>query len=559
MVYIFVLNEAQREAAEHFTGPALTLAGPGSGKTRVMTERTLMLAERTGDPGGILSVTFTNAAANEMRTRFIQMRDKSGAGNTADEPVFKTVHSYCNSVLKKYEQLTNTRYTRIEGSCNTAEQILKDIYLEINGDDADEYTVGQIRSALGRTEKPDVKNIGAILKKYIEYKRKNNLIDFDDMVAVALDILNSDSREGRIIRSGERERFKFIQVDEAQDLTREQFDVLQMISGSGNIFVVADDDQSIYGFRGAEPSCLKEFTQKNPDCKIYRLSRNYRSVKSIVTLSERFISKNTDRFEKSLYSENEKGSIPRIKACRDIAEQTDFVYGEIKKLRKMDPGMTFGILYRNNISGLAARALFSVNSEEYSVSDASLKIGSLPFMDNILSGIRNAERSGILLPTPSHTFRRMLEKGFEREFELYCRRTRQHLRYKDAVISLAHYLCGLSASWKEMLSIIERADDMHESEKECAVSLSTVHSSKGLEYDTVFIIDAVRGEFPGEGADRGAPLEEERRLFYVALTRAKKYAYVTYPLKRGNPYGKKELCGESIFVSELKGAIRAVK
>lgn len=552
------LNDAQKAAAEHFTGPALTLAGPGSGKTRVMTERTILLSKRIREPDGILSVTFTNAAADEMRERFHALCGMKNQRDSACGPVFKTVHSYSNALISKYEQISNTRYKRIDGTGGGKAELLGKIYEEINGDKADPYILGQINSTASGRAAPEIKNYRSIIRKYNEYKKANKCIDFDDMITMALSILNSDRSIEKYIREREQEQFRFIQIDEAQDLTKAQFDVLQIIGANGNIFVVADDDQSIYGFRGAAPSCLAEFVDRNKNCKIYNLSRNYRSSQSIVNISGKFISKNSGRFEKDLYSENEKGIIPRIKACADCTSQMQFVYKEIKRLRRKNSKPAIGILYRNNISGLFARAFLMHNDEQYSADEGSEQIKNIAFMDRILNEIRNAERtSAILLPTPDKTFRKMLENGLEKDFDAHCRKTRQHMRYKDAVISLIYYLCSVCDSWSDMVHLSE-AIDTH---AKCGgdIFLSTVHASKGLEYDAVFIIDAIMGEFPGNGAAVGTELEEERRLFYVAMTRAKKYLYVTYPVRRGNPYLNKEKQRESVFVSEMRECIRTVK
>lgn len=550
------LSKVQQEAAKHFTGPALTLAGPGSGKTRVMTERTLFLAEKTAAPERILSVTFTNAAADEMRDRFRIMSRENARNILGDEPVFKTVHSYCNLLIRKYEKLSSVRYERIESVSGRKVKLLGKIYKEINGEEADPYILGQMNNGFSGRADPEIKNYKKIIKRYEAYKKEKRLIDFDDMILLALDILNSDNAQEKHIRECEQEHFKFIQVDEAQDLTKEQFEILQIIAASGNIFVVADDDQSIYGFRGAAPSCLTEFAESNPDCKVYKLSRNYRSVRSIVKISESFIAKNSGRFDKDLYSENEQGVMPRIKACADSAAQMEFVYKEINKLRRRNNELTVGILYRNNISGHIARAYLSRMREEYSVDASFERSGSIVFLDKILNEIRNAERRSIFIPTPLKTFMHMLENGFEKDFEEYCRKTRQHMRYKDAVISFAYYICGVCDSWKEIIRLIETMDTRSDRPIGGGIRLSTVHSSKGLEYDAVFIIDALMGEFPGSGATEGLSLEEERRLFYVAMTRAKKYLYVTYPAKRGNPFSKKENERESVFVSELRENIR---
>ncbi|MFR1517874.1 MAG: ATP-dependent helicase [Clostridia bacterium] len=553
------LNAAQQEAAMHFTGPALTLAGPGSGKTTVLTERTLNLVRRTRTPEQILSVTFTNAAGDEMRKRY---RKASGACieelQTEAEPVFQTVHSYCNGLIREYERNSAVRYERIDEKTGGKMEILRKLYAEINGEEADPYLLNRIGNSRSGSPDPEIKNWRKIRKCYDAYKRQRRLIDFDDMIDLASEILHSDSCDKKRIREQNQERFRFLQVDEAQDLTKEQFDILQIIAASRNIFVVADDDQSIYGFRGASPVCVRVFYQSHPDCKLYRLSRNYRSAHKLVRVSAAFISKNSDRFDKTLYSEKEEEGTLRIKACGNSILQASFLRKEIRDLRRKEDGLTVGILYRNNISGLLPRALFTKENMPYTLMGEKTEIDSLPFLDGILSAIRMREReSRWILPPPAETLRRLLEEGLEHRFESYCRDTRQHMRYKDAVLSFVFYLCDVCGSWKEAVRLLDRLDAAANNTNEGSICFTTVHSAKGLEYDAVFIIDAILGEFPGCGAAEGKLLEEERRLFYVAMTRARKYLYITYPLRRGNLYADRRPEKESIFLSEIKACMQA--
>ena len=554
-----ILNPEQQAAASHYTGPALTLAGPGSGKTTVLTERTLYLARRTCAPDRILSVTFTNAAGEEMRSRY----QKAAAQflpelRETDAPTFQTVHSFCNGLLRSYEMLAGIRRRRIEGEKDEKTELLRQIYFEINGEAAEAYILNQITRGQDGGE-AEIKNIKRIRAAYERYKREHGLIDFDDMIVLAAEILHSDGPLQRQIREAYQDRFLFIQADEAQDLTETQFEVLRIVAApKRNLFVVADDDQSIYGFRGASPGCLRAFYKSQPDCRLYRLSRNYRSVQNLVRISERFISFNTDRFEKKPYSKKEPGALPRIRACGGSLMQIKFLRKEIAALKRREPELTVGILYRNNISGLLISAFLTKTGIAHDLQGGLPETHSIPYVDEVLKELRNAERMcGRILPRPAGTFRRLLENGLERQFEAYCRQTRQHLRYKDAVLSFLLYLCSVCYSYREAVSLLDKLDARSSSGKE-AICLSTVHSAKGLEYDAVFVIDAVMGEFPGNGAVTGKLLEEERRLFYVALTRARKYFYVTYPLTRGISASPGTGEQESIFVSELRTCLRAL-
>lgn len=550
-----VLSEAQEQAANHFEGPALVLAGPGSGKTTVLIERTIRLACRTGKPQNILCVTFTNAAAEEMQQRYIKAQREE-----FDEiPVFKTVHSFCNSIIGEYENITQRRYTRIDASDGLKVEILRRIYKEINGVEADNYTARRIgENVFAGGKDPEIKNIKRIRKAYAEYKHENKLIDFDDMICIAADILNSDDIIKRRVREHTQEFYKYVQIDEAQDLTKDQFDVLKTVGISQNIFVVADDDQSIYGFRGAAPECLMSFYKGYSNCKLYHLSRNYRSTQSIVSISSRFIRANSDRFDKDLFSKGEEGCKLKIKSFKNSILQAEFIKDELKQIRKIENKAAVGILYRNHISGILPQAvLLKNNIEFYFNEDAACRINQ-HFTELVLSEIRRRQRGSFIVPSPSKVLRILLEDGLENKIDAYCRHTRQHLNFKDNMLPFIIYLCRTFNTADEITKLLDGFDNRKESgsndsnKKENSVFFSTVHSAKGLEYDSVFIIDAVMGEFPGTTASSGKLLEEERRLFYVALTRAKRSVYITYPLTRGNLYEKRPAEKESIFVSELR-------
>ena len=540
------LDEMQEKIANHIQGAVLTLAGPGSGKTTVLTERTVRLAQKTGTPERILCVTFTNVAGNEMRNRYIKA---IGSCNATGEniPVFKTVHSFCNEIIKEYENITHIKYTRLEGTSGGKEKLIVELYKDINGSHPDNNVIEKICSInVNSTDLPEIKNVKKILEKYKSYKDKNRLIDFDDMIIFAKKILTSTQKDMITVKEKYCHRFDYVQVDEAQDLTAEQFGIMEIVAANGNIFVVADDDQSIYGFRGAAPECLFKFQKDFPDCKTYYLSRNYRSTKKIVDCSLKFISQNTERFKKDLYSRNEKGPLPKVKILKNGIKQAEFLLKETKKLIKQEPNIKIGILYRNNISGLLPSAVFVSNGLDYKCNGEFYKTNEVDYLDKIISEMRTIERSSVLVPFPSKILRKMKENGLYEKIENHCRETGRNMYYKDVLGEFTEYLCSRTESVAHIISVLDKIDNVSAKKysDDCtAVEFSTVHSSKGLEYDAVFIIDVVKGEFPGRKATVGKALEEERRLFYVAMTRARKYLYVLCPQRTD---------GESTFVTELK-------
>ena len=542
----YKLDDNQMKIAMHTTGPALTLAGPGSGKTTVLTERTVRLSKKVRDPSEILCVTFTNAAGKEMKSRYIKASVSYG-DKVEKIPVFKTVHSFCNEIIREYEKINSINYKRIEGENKLKDRIIIELYKDINGNLPENNILEKLRALNCESKKiPEIKNVKKILEKYKTYKREYNLIDFDDMILFAKDILTSHSEDKRFVKDIFCNRFKYIQVDEAQDLTAGQFEIMEIIAANRNIFVVADDDQSIYGFRGAAPGCLFEFQKKYSDAKTYYLSKNYRSVKNIVDCSCKFISANKERFDKKLYSEKETGTIPAVRCFKNGIKQAEFILKESQKLLSTEPGLSICVLYRNNLSGLLPKATFINNACSFRCESDFFKTNEIDFLDIIISKMRRMERKSIFVPTPSKILRSLKEEGLYIDLEEYCRESGRNMYYKYIVTEFIEYLCKNNDSVTKMVEMLDKIDNANShsnNRKNIFAEFSTVHSSKGLEYDVVFIIDVVKGEFPGRGSTTGAALEEERRLFYVAMTRAKKYLYVLYP-ERGEY--------ESLFVNEIK-------
>lgn len=544
------LDKNQLEIAMHTTGAALTLAGPGSGKTTVLTERTMRLSQAIDDPSKILSVTFTNAAGEEMADRYLK-KFTTFEEKKVKMPVFKTVHSFCNEIIREYETVNNIKYKRIESENKLKDNIIIELYKEINGNFPESNVLEKIRAINCNSKKiPEIKNVKKILQRYEKYKKEKNLIDFDDMIFLAGEILTSDLPNKKAIRELFCHRFEYVQLDEAQDLTALQFEIMEIIASNGNIFVVADDDQSIYGFRGAAPECLFEFQKRHQDCKVYYLARNYRSVKRIVDCSCKFIDQNKERFDKQLYSQKEKGFDPVVKSFKNGIKQAEYVFKEAQKLLGSEPELKIGVLYRNNISSLLPRTVFACMGTSCKCNGDYYKTHEMDFLDSIIFKMRKIERKNVFVPTPKKILRRMKEDGLYEQLESYCRESGRNIYFKDVITEFIEYLCNKTESVTQMVRLLEKIDNNTfalKNNQSMAVEFSTVHSSKGLEYDAVFIIDIIKGEFPGRGSSTGKDLEEERRLFYVAMTRAKRYLYLLYP----------EKCeGESMFVNEFKSLIK---
>lgn len=541
------LDSNQERIASHVDGPALTLAGPGSGKTTVLTERTVRLCRKTGHPERILCITFTKAAGKEMENRFLKLWQKEE--ESSDIPLFRTVHSFCNGIIKEYERLTGEKYKRIDGNGGEKRKIISKLYHEINLEEGDSYTIDRLEAyEKSSGSPPEVKGAKRIFESYEKYKYDNNLIDFNDMITLAGDILSSEEPKKLTVKEKICEAFDYVQVDEAQDLTKQQFEIVKAL-GLNNVFVVADDDQSIYGFRGAEPQCLFDFKNDFSNCKIFYLSANYRSVGNIVDCSCKFIAQNKERFDKNLHSKNKSGANPVIKCFKNGIKQAEFIFKETEKLFEMRPNIKIGVLYRNNISGLLPRTLFACQNRNYICGEDYFKTSEMEILDDILLQMRKIERQKTVIPTPNKLLRILMEGGIYQQIENHCRKSGRNLCYKNIVIEFLTMLCRNCNSVSEMITVLDKIDLKRIGPSglgNFCVELSTVHSSKGLEYDAVFLMDIVKGEFPGRKAEQGKALEEERRLFYVAMTRAKELLYILYPQSREQ---------ESIFVDELKSII----
>ncbi len=528
-----ILNEVQVAAVSHRSGPALVLAGPGSGKTTVITHRSVALARELSRPSRLLSVTFTKAAGLEMEARYCRLAGVDAA-QPDKIPVYQTVHAFCNSVITAYARETGQVYTRIEGPGGGKMAILSDLYTRFNHTPPDGATLKALESALSRNVGGQLPNDTKIMAAYKEHKRAHRLIDFDDMISVCLEILQRDFAFCAQIAA----RYDYIQVDEGQDLSRAQYDVLRLIAPHRNLLIVADDDQSIYRFRGAEPACIFDFVRQYPDCARYDLTRNYRSTQRIVAAAAQVVSRNQNRFDKHLYTKRDPGTPVRVRIFSGCGEQARYVCDLLAK----GPG---AILYRNGISSLAVRLLLTLRGIPYTIRGGCEQVGEIGVIQDVLQGILEAERKAtFLLPTPAKTYRRMVQAGFVGKMRAQYEVSGEHQRFLSAVLEFVDLLVSVCVSWKDCVALLDRMDTLVGDD----VVLSTIHSAKGLEFDTVCMIDLVEGEFPGSGANTGADLEEERRLFYVGMTRAKERLYLCYPLARG---GREEV--GSRFVGEMKG------
>ncbi len=533
------LTDAQKAAVLHQKGAALVLAGPGSGKTTVIVTRIALLTDYLGSAERLLSVTFSRAAGKEMALRY-------AAGYPAlPMPSFRTVHSLCNTIIREYEERTNRYYRRLEDVQQKA--ILREICRKVNGMEADTELLSRLAGWISRFAnrwdsslplyfEPQIKQFPDLYEAYQNNKKEQFLLDFDDMIFLGRRLL----QEENWLRRQWNRRYEYIQVDEGQDLSHAQFDVLRLLSESGNLFVVADDDQGIYGFRGADPSCVLQFETFYPGCRKYYLEENHRSCANVVGLASQVVSLNRTRYEKKLFTRKEPGPKVRFRSFPDGERQALFV----SRAAAGREGRSIGMLYRNNLSGMLLALALRLCRLSYRMLSQPADPFSFWMVRELLQRMRlREEQPGRFVPSPYRVFTDLLGEGFFRSCLTFCETTGQQKRYAFCLLEFLSLLCRSCATREECVCLLQDLRNVGEGLE--TISLSTVHSAKGLEFDCVFVVDLLQDEFPGNGSSSGELLEEERRLFYVALTRAKTELFLLYPRRRG---GRKEEA--SIFFEE---------
>ena len=330
--------------------------------------------------------------------------------------------------------------------------------------------------------------------------------------------------------------------------------MIYKISANENIFVVADDDQSIYGFRGAQPACLQEFTEHFTNCTKFYLSTNYRSSPEIVKFSTAVISKNNNRFIKNPVAATDVAGKIEILHTKDSVVLGKYIGQTIVTDNSID---SYGILYRNNYSAASLAAVLINKNVSFEISGNQFPISN----DYINMFFINYIKKGLSTSRPRHVFLKMIDHGFVNECLSKKMLSGQEKDKFNTAIDFLYTVCSICASYKEVEKLIHSVKEVcisgaFNSSKSASdrIYLSTIHSSKGLEYDNVFIIDMNKGHFPGKSSYTESLLEEERRLFYVALTRAKRKLYLMYLEKYAF-----EKIEESIFITEARNAMKGVK
>lgn len=593
-------GKEQTSAITHVEGPMMVIAGPGSGKTTVITERIKYLIESAGvSPADILVITFTRAAAYEMESRFRQLTKGH------DYHVrFGTFHSIFFWIIKTAYNLNNSNVISEDEKRKITDRLMKSMSMEYdNREDVITSALAQI--SLVKCDMIDIDNYyskdmpeKAFRELYrrldMELKRFDK-IDFDDMMVMCYDLLTK--REDILKKC--RQIFKYIMVDEFQDSNRLQYEIFKLLAKPAeNAFIVGDDDQSVYGFRGARPEIMHRFKKDFPDTKQVILGDNYRCDRNITLASSKVISVNRSRFDKPLASKSAEDGVVRLITPKDEAEENLMLVRSLKEHYASGiPYENMAVLYRTNIQ--PRRLVYKLNQFNipYTISDSMPNIFEHFVIRNILDYMRIAmgdnSRNVFLriLNKPS----RYISRDSLAEDPVDYDRLRWRLRDKDyAVDNLDKFMADMKlirkmrpypalnfirnavgydayikeyadyrqldagefvdildefasmiadmTSYGELFEFIEDYTELLNKQQERnrqrrGVNLMTMHSAKGLEFDCAYIIDAVEGVSPYKKAKTLSELEEERRMFYVAMTRARHELYIYAPQIMGSKAG----------------------
>ena len=632
------LNPAQREAVEKTEGPVLILAGAGSGKTRVLTTRIGHLIEDKGvQPANILAITFTNKAANEMRERVEETLESD-----ASDMWISTFHSCCVRILRK--DINRIGYNRSFVIYDSADQVtlVKDCLKELNLNDKvfePKMIISTISGAKDKLYDPKqfkamhmndnrMSKIADVYALYQDRLKRNSALDFDDLIFKTVELLKSDKE----VLDYYRNRFKYIMVDEYQDTSKAQYELIKILAKEHqNICVVGDDDQSIYGWRGADIRNILEFEKDYDDVHVVKLEQNYRSTQIILDAANTVISNNIERKRKRLWSEKKDGELIKIQVAQDEIEESDFVADMIAKISREQNRSykDFAVLYRANAQSRSVEDALNISQIPYNIYGgtkfyerkeikdliAYLRVIQNPQDDISIKRIINVPRRGIGLRTIEKIEDRASLKqesiysvliDIETNSEISTKARNSISEFVDNVIGTLRTMREVYPVSKLIEKVIESIDyygyidELYKGDKEEAeerkdnvkefisvamefeqnseekdletfltgvaltsesseeeeidkVSLMTIHTSKGLEFPVVFIVGMEDGLFPIARAVRSmsdSEIEEERRLCYVGITRAKEILYLTLTQKR-TLYGKTNPSIASRFMEEL--------
>ena len=625
------LNNKQYEAVTNTEGPCLVIAGAGSGKTKVLTHKiAYLMAEKGIKPWDILAITFTNKAANEMKSRV-----ESLVGDIAKDMWIGTFHSICVRILRKQIDRIGFDTSFIIFDTSDQKTLMKQIIKAQNLDDklySDKSVLYEISNAKNDMLEPDKymakvkgdfrkEKIAELYEIYQKRLKENNAIDFDDIINFTIKILldNPDLLEYY------SNKFKYVLVDEYQDTNKAQFTLVTLLASKyGNITVVGDNDQGIYSFRGADITNILNFEKDFPGTKIIKLEQNYRCTQNILNIANEVIKNNETKYEKKLWTSNEKGNIPKVFRGDNEYDEANYIVRQINTLKMEEyyKYSDFAVLYRMNsqsrsiedvlrredipykiVGGLkfyerkeikdaiAYLRLIQNTSDNLSltriINEPKRGVGktSLDNIDMIAANsgvsmyevIKNADTYGLnRVFANTREFINTIEElkskkddikvselikltlnqtGYTKALELENTvEAESRLQNLDEFLTVAIEFEEESADnslseFLEGITLSSDLDGMEESED--SVTLMTLHSAKGLEFPVVFLVGMEEGIFPGyKSIGEPKELEEERRLCYVGITRAKENLFLTCSRQR-TIFGSTSCNAVSRFIKEI--------
>lgn len=625
MISIENLNDNQLKAVKHIDGPCMVLAGPGSGKTRVITYRIAnMVINENIKPTSILAISFTKASSIEMKNRALSLSNDIRINKVN----YGTFHSIFFKILRYFESYNLDSILDEKTKRMTLKQILKKIGVE-NGED--DEIIGQVINEISYVknelmDKIDFKSeilsddeFVQAYNLYEEHKEQLNKIDFDDMLIKTYNLLKFNQQALDMVRN----IYRYILVDEFQDINKVQFEVLKLISHpNNNIFVVGDEDQSIYGFRGARPDFLLQFEQYFNNTNTILLDINYRSKNEITEIANRLIEKNKNRYDKVIKCNQGKGAKISYISPENSEEEALYIARDILEEIKKDyiEYTDFAVIYRTNIQSRALVDVFMDMRIPFVVKDSIITIYDHWVAQDVLAYLRIG-----LNPKSNKDWVRIINKPFryiskdsinmikdesdfinallnkcdlkkkqiktikDLDIDLsylktlnpknaisYIRSSLDYDRYildycsnrkikANGLVEILNELESSAINFKtieEYLNHIERVKiellDNKQNKNTDGVIFTTMHSAKGLEFKNVYIIGANDGTIPHEKsydikdeAKKLEQLEEERRLMYVAITRAEENLHISSPI---NKYGK--TVSESRFIYDIKATTK---
>jgi len=625
---LFDLNPEQERAVRTTDGPLLILAGAGSGKTRVITARTAFLVSRGVAPENILAVTFTNKAAKEMRERLATMIDPDQAKRTT----MSTFHALCVRILRQdIEKLGYKKNFSIYDEGDTTGLIKKIITRTAARDEKldpglAKNLISKAKNSGWREPADDKTLIGAVFARYQQELKNLNAADFDDLLLLTVKLLSGHPD----VRERWQRKFHYLMVDEFQDTNRLQLDLITLLADERkNVAVVGDDDQSIYGWRGAEASNILEFETHFPNPAIIKLEQNYRSTNFILGTANSLIKNNARRRAKKLWSAKEGGEKVRILAMPDDQQEAALIVGEIHS-RKIAEGLRwddFAVLFRMNAQSRLFETAFRdmkipyrvvggnsffdsreikdvlayaaclmnadddvsllriVNTPARGISEGTVEkavtasihkrcsVFSILRDGDFLAGLAGRARGAVekftaflddvdlkmhepLANQPGVLRAMLTDSGYLAELQRTCKapdewlKREQNVKYLLDDFQAYHDHAGKGLrEWLDAMLLRHEREEEKEDEGS-GVTLITLHASKGLEFPHVHLIGCEEGVLPHERSKLEDTVDEERRLLYVGITRAKQTLAITWCRNR-TKYGSAVSCMPSSFLKEL--------